>query len=81
MLQAPGLGVAANMNVSVSYGSRFFNGAPAVSRSAYLPDSNGNPHLFQQYAVVDSVNPRVGSMAGKLKSNSDKRVSGYLVTK
>ena len=54
------------MNVSVNFGSRFYNGAPTVSRSAYLSDSVGNPYLFQQYAVVDSVNPSLGSITGQL---------------
>ena len=66
LLQAPGLGVARSVNVSVHFGAAMRAGSPVIERTAYIADATGNnPYLFQLYPEVTSVSPSDGSQAGE----------------
>lgn len=58
------MGVAGDVNVSVSYEGRFAGGL-ALSKRTSLTAAPGRPaRQFQMYTQVDSVSPSTGSLAG-----------------
>ncbi|KAF5835993.1 hypothetical protein DUNSADRAFT_6609 [Dunaliella salina] len=60
----PGLATAGNVNVSLHFEASLRGGMTAVELDAYQGTRKGDSYLFQLYAVVDSVSPPLGSMAG-----------------
>eukprot|EP00798_Chlamydomonas_sp_ICE-L_P018970 gene18969-25545_t len=60
----PGLAVSSKANMSIIFEARLAGGIPTIPYTAYTPDAQGNPYLFQLYAVMDDVSPAQGSIAG-----------------
>jgi len=59
-----GVGVAGDVNVSVSFEGRFAGGL-ALNKRTFMTAAPGRPpRQFQVYAQVDSVSPSTGSLAG-----------------
>lgn len=59
-----GVGVASDVNVTVSFEGRLAGGL-ALNKRAFMTAAPGRqPRMFQVYAQVDSVSPSTGSLAG-----------------
>lgn len=59
-----GVGVAGDVNVSVSFEGRFAGGL-ALNKWTFMTAAPGRPpRQFQVYAQVDTVSPNTGSLAG-----------------
>lgn len=76
-LQVPGLAVASNVNVSVHLEASMRGGEPLVERESYTPTASGDAHHFQLYAMVDSISPALGSVAGGYSVHDSLQVAEH----
>jgi hypothetical protein len=59
-----GVGVAGDVNVTVSFEGRVAGGLALNKRAFMIAAPGSQPRMFQVYAQVDSVSPSTGSLAG-----------------